>query len=821
MKKTYERICKIISKRKVTIAIIILILILTIILLGLVLYKNNLNKTMLANKQEEKYMETIYFVRETKENKMNVTIYFKSNVPITKITKPDGKVLNITVAGKKQIAIDYIVESGKQYKFKIEQEDSLEEQEYVLNANIDARPKISQNKSLEYALITQEGVILGKDVNIDFGENEENYISWDEGETWEKYEGKIDVKRQGKIWAKTVKQGEITKVEEGKITLELADDAIGPESYDGDINTYYKSDDVCYIEVDQAMVGKKVRILENNETFRIAFYDKSKKEISNYSKFRTKDVTLEIPKDTKYIGCNFHSNNICEIEPILNPTFKLVENPFPKITSQGPIQVYNKVTINYMDSQINKLYSLDNENWEEYVGQEIKLEIGQKLYAKAINKNGVETDISEYISSLPEDAIGKESYDGNYNTSCMATSKQYMEIDEDMVGKTIRVKPKGASCNLYLCDKDKKTIGTYIYLKKGEYEIFDVPEGAKYLRFNSNEICEIEVEKKIEIYTIEDLENIANGLNNSYILMNNLDFKDRNSYRTEEKYKQYYNEQTDKVKKSWKPIGTGFTSGSGAFTGILDGNYYKISNLYINDTSGGEKSVGLFYCIYGKSAKIENLLLENIDIISKVKYTGGLAGIVREKVIISNVGVSGNINGYNLIGGLIGNVDDSEINKCYSNVSIIGHNLVGGLISEGGSSSSTIPKITNSYATGNVYVTSTTYSAVAGFITGGNNAGSYFAIVTNCYSIGNVKTDGKSTTYIGGFFGKKATGTNVTNSYWNIETSGWETSPGGGIGKTTEQMKQQSTYVGWDFTNTWYMDEETGYPKLQWEKLIK
>ncbi len=34
-------------------------------------------------------------------------------------------------------------------------------------------------------------------------------------------------------------------------------------------------------------------------------------------------------------------------------------------------------------------------------------------------------------------------------------------------------------------------------------------------------------------------------------------------------------------------------------------------------------------------------------------------------------------------------------------------------------------------------------------------------------------------------------------------------------------MKQQSSYNNWDFTNIWYMDSKTGYPKLQWEKLIK
>ena len=35
-----------------------------------------------------------------------------------------------------------------------------------------------------------------------------------------------------------------------------------------------------------------------------------------------------------------------------------------------------------------------------------------------------------------------------------------------------------------------------------------------------------------------------------------------------------------------------------------------------------------------------------------------------------------------------------------------------------------------------------------------------------------------------------------------------------GTGLTTAQMKTQSSYAGWDFTNTWYMGAD-GYPELK------
>ena len=52
----------------------------------------------------------------------------------------------------------------------------------------------------------------------------------------------------------------------------------------------------------------------------------------------------------------------------------------------------------------------------------------------------------------------------------------------------------------------------------------------------------------------------------------------------------------------------------------------------------------------------------------------------------------------------------------------------------------------------------------------------------------------------------------TSGSYWNIETSGQNTSKCG-LGLTTEQMKQQTIY-GWNFNTIWIMGED-GYPKLR------
>lgn len=80
--------------------------------------------------------------------------------------------------------------------------------------------------------------------------------------------------------------------------------------------------------------------------------------------------------------------------------------------------------------------------------------------------------------------------------------------------------------------------------------------------------------------------------------------------------------------------------------------------------------------------------------------------------------------------------------------------------------------------------------------------------VENSYSTGLVTSTGF---FVGGLIGSSS-GT-VTNSFWNTQSSGQVTSDGG-IGKTTAEMKTQSTYTGWDYTNTWFPPAQD-YPSLR------
>jgi hypothetical protein len=62
--------------------------------------------------------------------------------------------------------------------------------------------------------------------------------------------------------------------------------------------------------------------------------------------------------------------------------------------------------------------------------------------------------------------------------------------------------------------------------------------------------------------------------------------------------------------------------------------------------------------------------------------------------------------------------------------------------------------------------------------------------------------------------GLKLEGGTVTQSYWDVETTGQRVSDGG-EGKTSAEMKQRATFVGWDFDGVWQIREGVSYPTLR------
>ena len=202
------------------------------------------------------------------------------------------------------------------------------------------------------------------------------------------------------------------------------------------------------------------------------------------------------------------------------------------------------------------------------------------------------------------------------------------------------------------------------------------------------------------------------------------------------------------------------------FRSTFDGLGHTITNLYINRPS--ENYIGLFGGC--GAAIIRNVGMVDVDITGNYQV-GGL--VAHTGGIISNAYTTGQVNSMTTIaGGLVG-LSAGSVSNSYSTADVNGTDWVGGLV--------------------------------------GVNWGAA-ASVTNSFSTGAVTGGG---TQVGGLVGGNYnTGANpVVGSYWDTETSGRATSYGG-TGKTTAEMKQQATFSGWDFVNTWDITEGVNYPVL-------
>ena len=288
--------------------------------------------------------------------------------------------------------------------------------------------------------------------------------------------------------------------------------------------------------------------------------------------------------------------------------------------------------------------------------------------------------------------------------------------------------------------------------------------------------------------------------------------------------------------------GDGFDPIDG-FTGNFEGNNYTISGLHIDRNIG---SVGLFGSMTAGTPVMQNLYI--VDAYIKTVYTqeshanGGIligAAYSDASPHVSRVMVSGTVyvehtepygsplhNAH--AGGLIGFLweGNAHIEECasYADVTGIqngwGYCYAGGLIGGFGTWYGSSAYVKNSYARGDVQADiGDHYSAVAaGFIGYHNTNGSGGCLVQDSYSTGYISGESSHR----GFMGSTDYPSQVTDCFWDLETSGTSSSAAG-TGKTTAEMKIESTFTdaGWDFDDIWAIDSEydvinDGYPYLPW-----
>ena len=150
--------------------------------------------------------------------------------------------------------------------------------------------------------------------------------------------------------------------------------------------------------------------------------------------------------------------------------------------------------------------------------------------------------------------------------------------------------------------------------------------------------------------------------------------------------------------EEWIPIG-GNSPEDGAssrrFSGTFEGDGHKISNLAVTE---GNYYVGFFGDVTG--ATIRNFGVESGVVMGQGKV-GGLAGTIRSNVLIENCYNKANVNGRNIVGGIVGmsSGKNSTVSACYNTGSVSSAGKAAGIMGYvGGSTENTAIK--NCYNTG-------------------------------------------------------------------------------------------------------------------------
>jgi len=304
----------------------------------------------------------------------------------------------------------------------------------------------------------------------------------------------------------------------------------------------------------------------------------------------------------------------------------------------------------------------------------------------------------------------------------------------------------------------------------------------------------------------QDLHAIRDDPGDNYLLMNALDSTTAG-----------YTERASPTAnggKGWQPIGSFNASYDPVdpFTGTFDGQGYEIRDLFIDRPD--EDGVGLFGAVVG--AVIENVGMVDADVTGSWGV-GGLVGY-NEYGTVSNSHATGSVDGDYDVGGLVGYNEDGTVSDSYATGNVTGTYDVGGLVGQNDEGS-----VDNSYATGSV---DGDYD-VGGLVGYNEDDGD----VCNSYSTGSV--DGVDD--VGGLVGYNKGGT-VSDSFWDTQTSGQDTSDGG-TGKTTEEMMDIDTFTDaetegldepWDIIAVdnsnerdtgyiWNIVDDVTYPFLSWQ----
>ena len=258
--------------------------------------------------------------------------------------------------------------------------------------------------------------------------------------------------------------------------------------------------------------------------------------------------------------------------------------------------------------------------------------------------------------------------------------------------------------------------------------------------------------------------------------------------RSADFYDKYYIQTTDIDLKNdnFTPIGTREESGGKGFSGIYNGNYHNVYNLYVERDYNFN---GLFGWTYGGA-------IENLTVYGKINcpdsnYCGGIVGDIGsvDAKYIKNCAFVGNVTGKNDVGGIAGTSWIScTIENCYFNGKLKTSNGVSG--------------------------------GIIGLINNGSDSSDGSSSVKNCYAVSSVENG-----CTGGIVGtinknNEKSVSSIENNYYlsKMASTGIKGDVTGGCSKLNENlMYSADELLGSPFIHNNDKSVNNGYPIFEWQ----
>jgi len=257
-----------------------------------------------------------------------------------------------------------------------------------------------------------------------------------------------------------------------------------------------------------------------------------------------------------------------------------------------------------------------------------------------------------------------------------------------------------------------------------------------------------------------------------------------------------------------KSYASGAVTGGSNLGGLIgDAHLFAaISDSYATGSVSSDPKRGNQLAVGGFVGDLQDSSIDRSYASGNVKGgagTGGLIGVVTPDggyagSSVSNVYASGSVMGVGAeVGGLIGQDGGADVKNAAATGAVAGQDQVGGLIGSLGASPITL---SNAYATGSVTATGGSEDSAGGLV--GSNGGS----ISNVYATGEVTTNGDPS-YVGGLVGMNSG--SIQNAYWDSATASLGLGPAGNFGSTSQftgltvaQMHDVANFGGFIFTTT-------------------